>query len=398
MTTPTQPADASVQDVYFPEDDVEDLEQYRAGGYHPTLIGDSFQDRRYTVVHKLGYGGYSTIWLARDRQQNRYVSLKIKVSEALSPSRENEVMRLLRGHSPKGEGRRFIPRLLDEFSIVGPNGNHSCLVGEPAGSNFSASKEMSADWKFLVESARSIAAQLAMGLLYIHNHGICHGDLHLRNFLLRVPSLDHLAREELYDLYGKPFPVPIRRLDGKDPQPHAPPHAIYPMSVQMSADKVTDPEIFISDYGTSFVVSQESHPSLHTPALYLPPEDFFNEPVTTAADVWTLGVNLYEVLGERPLFETFAWDRDDIIAEMVTANACIGTAARTSSNATFDCISLLIQFLTSSVTSKSNAITVHRSLRIEFRGRHLQDLGHLADQSFRDDLDGALLAASLLEL
>ncbi|POS77421.1 protein kinase domain-containing protein [Diaporthe helianthi] len=347
-TTPTLPSDAPVEDVYFPEDDVEDLEQYRPGGYHPTLIDDTFQDGRYTVVHKLGYGGYSTIWLARDHQENRYVSLKIKVSELFSPSRENQILRLLGDHDSKEEGSRFIPRLMDEFSFVGPNGNHSCLIGQPAGLNISVSKDISPNWKFPVESARSIAAQLAMGLLYIHKQGVCHGgscfppsrlpilfdgawiswhdlsilnsllDLHLRNFLLRMPSIDHLAREELYERYRKPFPVPVRRLDGKDPQPQAPPHAIYPMSVQMPADKVMDPEIFISDYGTSFVVSQEPNPTLHTPALYLPPEDFFSEPVTLAADVWTLGVSLYEVLGERPLFETFAWDRDDIIAEMVS--------------------------------------------------------------------------------
>lgn len=142
--------------------------------------------------------------------------------------------------------------------------------------------------------------------------------LHMRNFLLRMPTLDHLAEKELYELYGKPFPVPIRRLDGKDPQPQVPPHAIYPMTLEMPANKIVDPEILVSDYGTSFIVSEELKPSLHTPALYLPPEDFFNEPITPAADVWTLGVNLYEVLGERPLFETFAWDRDDIIAEMVS--------------------------------------------------------------------------------
>lgn len=164
-----------MEDIYFPEDDVEDLEQYRAGGYHPTLVDDSFQDGRYTVVHKLGYGGYSTTWLARDHQQNRYVSLKIKVGETLCLSKENQIMRLLNDRDAKEEGRRFVPKLLDEFSIAGPNGNHSCLVGEPAGLNVSVSKEISANWKFPVESARSIAAQLAMGLLYIHSHGICHG-------------------------------------------------------------------------------------------------------------------------------------------------------------------------------------------------------------------------------
>lgn len=164
-----------MEELYFPEDDVEDLEQYyRAGGYHPTLIGDSFQDGRYTFVQKLGYGGHSTIWPARGHQQHRHVSLKIKVSEASSKSRENQIMRLLGDHDTKGEGRQFVPKLLDEFSIVGTNGNHSCLVGEAAGLNVSASKEMSSNWKFYVESSRSIARQLAMGLLYIHNHGICH--------------------------------------------------------------------------------------------------------------------------------------------------------------------------------------------------------------------------------
>jgi serine/threonine protein kinase len=86
----------------------------------------------------------------------------------------------------------------------------------------------------------------------------------------------------------------------------------------MAADQVVDPIVRIYDYGTSFVLGNEESPELHTPALYLPPEDFFNEPITLAADIWTLGVSLYEVLGERALFETFAWDRDDIIADMIS--------------------------------------------------------------------------------
>ena len=101
--------------------------------------------------------------------------------------------------------------------------------------------------------------------------------------------------------------------------PHAPPHAVYCMAWDMPANEIAEPEIVISDYGTSFMVSQTSSPTLHTPILYAPPEEFFNEIITkpTAADIWTLGINLYEALGERPLFETFAWDPGDIIAEMI---------------------------------------------------------------------------------
>jgi hypothetical protein len=80
------------------------------------------------------------------------------------------------------------------------------------------------------------------------------------------------------------------------------------MVLSMPANEVDNPEIIISDYGTSFIVADTPTPTLYTPALYSLPEDFFNEPIIkpTAADIYTLGVNLYEVLGERPLFETFA--------------------------------------------------------------------------------------------
>src|SRR5690349_2939382 len=52
---------------YMPIEDVEKLERYRPGGYHPVTIGEQLGGR-YSIVHKLGFGGYSTIWLARDQK------------------------------------------------------------------------------------------------------------------------------------------------------------------------------------------------------------------------------------------------------------------------------------------------------------------------------------------
>ncbi len=99
----------------------------------------------------------------------------------------------------------------------------------------------------------------------------------MRSFLLRIPNFDGLSTAELYKRFGKPYEVPIRRVDGKPGEPHAPPHAIYPMALGMPANEVDDPEIIISNYGTSFIVSQTPSPTLHTPAPYSPPEDFFND-------------------------------------------------------------------------------------------------------------------------
>ncbi|KFH45684.1 SRSF protein kinase-like protein [Hapsidospora chrysogenum ATCC 11550] len=313
--------------VYVPEVDLEDFEDY--------AIGDTLQDGRYEVIHKLGYGGYSTIWLARDNRWQRYVSLKVLVaSEGSKSAGADMIRRLHTGSDTTHPGQQLMPRLLDEFSFAGPNGTHVCLMQEPAGCSIAASKEKSVNFMFPVETARSIAAQLIMGLSYLHSRGICHGgrlhhpalsythcsrnpDLHLRNVLLHAPGLEKLSLDELYKLYPV-YKAPITRMDGAPLGPHAPSYAVYPMNTKVAADKLVDPLIKICDYGTSFLPATEPSPTLHTPPLFLPPGDFFNEPITLAADIWPLGVSLYEVLGERALFEFFSDDRDDILADVIS--------------------------------------------------------------------------------
>ena len=51
-------------DFYFYGEEVETPCRYKPGGYHPVHLGDIYQ--RYKVIHKLGFGSYSTVWLARD--------------------------------------------------------------------------------------------------------------------------------------------------------------------------------------------------------------------------------------------------------------------------------------------------------------------------------------------
>ena len=47
----------------------EKMSFYRPGGYHPVHIGDTFHGNTYEVVHKLGYGQFSTVWLVKDRKR-----------------------------------------------------------------------------------------------------------------------------------------------------------------------------------------------------------------------------------------------------------------------------------------------------------------------------------------
>lgn len=56
----------------FTESDDEGIRDYKKGGYHPVNIGDIYNDR-YRVEAKLGWGHFSTVWLATDLKSVRSV-------------------------------------------------------------------------------------------------------------------------------------------------------------------------------------------------------------------------------------------------------------------------------------------------------------------------------------
>jgi serine/threonine protein kinase len=69
------------------EEDLEPHLRYRPGGYHPVHLDDRLLEGRYRVLHKLGDGGFSTVWLCQDTQQPtpKYVALKILIASESVP-------------------------------------------------------------------------------------------------------------------------------------------------------------------------------------------------------------------------------------------------------------------------------------------------------------------------
>jgi serine/threonine protein kinase len=170
--------------LYEPIEDVERMENYPAGGYQPVTIGDCLNDR-YQVIHKLGHGTYSTIWLARDERLSRYVAVKVCTADSKSP--ENDVLSKLSNPRLSSKiGRAMIPSILDKFSVQGPNGDHVCLVTSPARMSLSDAKNGLWIRLFQLEVARVLAAQLVIDVDYIHSQGFVHGDLHRGNILLQL--------------------------------------------------------------------------------------------------------------------------------------------------------------------------------------------------------------------
>ncbi|RAK94172.1 kinase-like protein [Aspergillus costaricaensis CBS 115574] len=321
---PTPPPQPITQPTYHPEDSVENLKGYTPGGYHPTSINDEFCHGRYKIIHKLGYGSYSTVWLARDRQKNQYVALKIVTADSSTEKSrlESRILRHLQtGDDSSHPGRKYIhSSLLDEFSFDGPNGHHMCLVSEVAGCSVAEAKENSPNLMFPLDVAKAIVAQVILGVDYMHSRGVGHGDLHTRNILFQPTDFDTLSTTDIYNRFGPPFQIPISRIDNHHHSihPHAPTHAIIPMTMTQQLP-TSNINIKISDFGTSYLFTNPPSPeALHTPTILLPPEAIFHDPITSAADIWTLGCTLYDILGDRPLFEPWSDSPDDVIWEMVS--------------------------------------------------------------------------------
>ena len=111
----------------------------------------------------------------------------------------------------------------------------------------------------------------------------------------------------------------VEREDGKPCGPEVPEYSVMPAALLLSSDEVCDPNIVISDFGEAWLSDTQTREILHTPVIYLPPEvTFSKKTIGKPADVWTLACTIYEILGERTLFESLMADRDAIVAEMVS--------------------------------------------------------------------------------
>ncbi|KAJ5116178.1 hypothetical protein N7456_000526 [Penicillium angulare] len=301
--------------LYHYIEDMEPLERYGSGGYHPVLIGDRFQDR-YQVVQKLGYCAYSTVWLSRDDVCNRHVALKICTADS-NPHELTVLSDLSNSRQPSNQslGKAMMPSVLDAFKIEGVNGTHACYVTHPARMSLDDAKDASYDRLFTLEVARALAAQLTVAVDYIHAQGLVHGDIRCGNVLAQLPP-----RFEC-DLDMKPETVTITRRDGEELSPCIPHHAIIPIWLGTRSDKLELPEarILLSDFGEAFYPEKEKKFESRTPLGSRAPESRFElvKPLSFPSDIWSLACSIWEIIGQRSLIDEFMADADDITRQYV---------------------------------------------------------------------------------
>ncbi|OBR06973.1 Protein kinase domain protein [Colletotrichum higginsianum IMI 349063] len=259
---------------------------------------------------------------ARDEQLAKYVAIKVGVAD--HSSKEVDILSQFSARAVENVqlGGSLIPLILDRFTLDGPNGTHPCSVTTPARCNLAEVSEPGSG-PFQLHVARSLAAQLAVAVAYVHRLGYVHGDIHMGNILLQLPSLDHLSFKKLYGESDPPEPEPVIRFDGRPLSPGVPPHVYPPIWLGKPGDEVTLPEakLVLADFGTAFCPAQESRFESYTPLQIRPPEARFEPttPLSYASDIWSLGCVIWGILGVRPFLDNWLFGTDDATANHVDA-------------------------------------------------------------------------------
>jgi serine/threonine-protein kinase SRPK3 len=197
----------------------EGMEDYKVGGYHPVHVGEIYL-QRYQIMQKLGWGHFSTVWLAKDLKYNTFVALKVQKSaqhylEAAYD--EVEILQELEKHNYDPEWEESIKtywvdnparvrhgierdhsqvvQLLNSFIHHGPNGKHFCMVFEIMGVTLLEIIKRYNYKGIPIPYVRIIAKQILIGLDFLHRMcGIIHTDLKPENVLVC------LTEEELKEI------------------------------------------------------------------------------------------------------------------------------------------------------------------------------------------------------
>ncbi|KAF4156645.1 hypothetical protein CNMCM8927_007740 [Aspergillus lentulus] len=272
----------------------ETLPHYKPEHYFPVHIGDVYETR-YQITGKLGYGAYSTSWLCRDLQGDKYRVLKVSTSLPTFPTasdRELKIYEHLSKVNCTHQGQSLIRELYDSFDIQGPVGKHRCLVMQPM--HMTLLEMMSLNPRpFDIPLLKMTVKRLLLALDFLHTEAeIIHTDLKTDNLMLTLEDntmLLDFAKAEAED------PSPRKNIDES--------RTIY------KSRKFRRPTggkgyglPILCDFGEARIGKRQESGPFVQPHIYRAPEVIFEMQWGSAVDIWNLAGLIWDLFEGEHLF------------------------------------------------------------------------------------------------
>lgn len=298
------------------EDESEDSLQYLYGLYYPVRIGDLFHQNRYQIIHKLGCGGFSTVWLAHDRRDGKDAALKI-LSSSENAAKEYEIHKAIK---QRVQSRSRLVLFQDYFMLTWVDRSkterkHYVLVLPLHGPSLltllhTRSKPLS--------ERMSAAKQILQAVASIHSAGLAHRgkqthgstsctlltislDIVLGNVVcgLKV-DLGKKSVNERYQLLGRPRKA--KALWEEDPKTGKDMILGELVAPATFPPALVGADAYLCDFGILVPAGTSVPNKLQSQPGYCAPELFHNIEPSFASDVWSYMVLFLYLYTERSVF------------------------------------------------------------------------------------------------